>query len=369
MSQADIAADASGGGETPVKAITRKRVILGLVIGTPISAFFLWLAVQGVNWSDVGSALLGANPWLLAAAVITLMTTYLVQAERWRIVARSEGNLRLGRAYSLILASLAVNNVVPGRAGEILRGWWLSRALRRPFSRCLSTVVVDRIADVGALVVALLISLPFVPTPSWLRGLLLVAIPAAAVLLGLIALAWWYTNRSKRGRRRAHLPAEKRSFIGRQVSGFVRGLAGTVSARQVPPIVFWSLLAWLLWAAAAGLVAASLGIALTPAELLFITGVINLGVAIPSTPGFVGTYQWLAVASLALFGIARADGFAFAVLLQAAWFVPVTIIGLVVIARGAASEFRRRPQTRNATSTPAKEVVDPHAGSCPERVP
>lgn len=332
----------------PARVITRKRVIWGLIIGTPISAFFLWLAIQGVSWSDVGSALAGANPWLMAAAVGALMLVYLLQAERWRIVARSEGDLPLRRSYSLILASLAVNNVVPGRAGELLRGWWLSRALRRPFSRCISTVVVDRIADVGALVVALLVSLPFVPKPDWLAALLLVAIPVAAALLGVILLAWWYTHRSARGRRRASLSPEERSFIGRQASGFVRGLAGTVSARQVPAIVLWSLGAWVLWAAAAGLVAASLGITLTPAELLFVTGVINLGVAIPSSPGFVGTYQWLAVASLGLFGISRDDGFAFAVLLQAAWFVPVTIIGLTVIARMAAGTISDR-------GTPADE--------------
>ncbi len=329
-------------GESAPQAITRRRVILGLAIGTPISALFLWLAVQGVSWSDVWSAILGADPWLLAAAVVTLMLTYLVQAERWRVVARNEGRLGLGRAYSLILAALAVNNVVPGRAGEILRGWWLSRLLRRPVSRCLSTVVVDRISDVGALVVALLVSLPFVPKPGWLQGLLLVAVPVTAGLLGLVALAWWYTHRSERGRRRAELPADERPFLGRQASGFVRGLAGTVSARQVVPIALWSLLAWLLWATAAGFVAASLGVSLTPAELLFVTGVIDLGVAIPSTPGFVGTYQWLAVASLGLFGISRDNAFAFAVLLQASWYVPVTIVGLVVVARGALMELGRR---------------------------
>lgn len=332
--------------------LSRRRIILGLAIGTPISAFFLWLAIQGISWSAVGKALAGADLFLVIAAVVVLMVVYLVQAERWRLIARSEGRLELRTAYSLVLASLAVNNVVPGRAGEVLRGWWLSRELNRPFSRCLSTVVVDRISDVGALIVALLISLPFVPTPDWLRNLLVVALPLAVVLFGLIVLAWWYSTRSKRGRRRAELPEDSRSFVGRQLSGFVRGLAGTISARRLPAIILWSMLAWGLWALAAGLIATSLDISLTPAELLFVTGVINLGVAIPSTPGFVGTYQWLGVASLALFGISRDDGFAFAVLLQAAWFVPVTLIGLGLIARGLAKNLGSRMDSDEPALTP-----------------
>ena len=52
------------------------------------------------------------------------------------------------------------------------------------------------------------------------------------------------------------------------------------------------------------------------------TGLVNLGTAVPSSPGFVGTYQWLCVSALGLFGVGRAEAFAFRSLLQAAWFVP-----------------------------------------------
>ena len=54
-------------------------------------------------------------------------------------------------------------------------------------------------------------------------------------------------------------------------------------------------------------------------------GVVNLGVAIPSSPGFVGTYQWLVISTLALYGEGRVDGLAFAV--QACWYIPTTLVG------------------------------------------
>jgi len=75
------------------------------------------------------------------------------------------------------------------------------------------------------------------------------------------------------------------------------------------------------------LVGRSLGIELGPLECVFVTGALNLGVAIPSSPGFVGTYQWLAVASLGVLDVGREEALAFSILLHASWYVPTTVIG------------------------------------------
>jgi uncharacterized membrane protein YbhN (UPF0104 family) len=66
--------------------------------------------------------------------------------------------------------------------------------------------------------------------------------------------------------------------------------------------------------------------------------VINLGVAIPSSPGFIGTYQWLGVSALALFDVPTEEALAFSILMQAVWYVPTLLVGgtlLVVRAVGA----------------------------------
>ena len=71
----------------------------------------------------------------------------------------------------------------------------------------------------------------------------------------------------------------------------------------------------------------SLGVELNPLQCVFITAVVNLGVAIPSSPGFVGTYQWLAVAGLGVVDVARDEALAFSFLLHASWYVPTTLVG------------------------------------------
>ena len=88
--------------------------------------------------------------------------------------------------------------------------------------------------------------------------------------------------------------------------------------------------AWAAWALAAILAARAVGIELTLVEAVFVTAALNLGVAIPSSPGFVGTYQWLGVSALALFGVSEEAGLAFAIVMQAVWYVPTTLVGAVV---------------------------------------
>jgi uncharacterized membrane protein YbhN (UPF0104 family) len=67
--------------------------------------------------------------------------------------------------------------------------------------------------------------------------------------------------------------------------------------------------------------------------LVFVTAVINLGVVIPSSPGFIGTYQWLAVSALGVVGVDGDVAIAFSLLMQAIWFVPTTIVGGAIAMR------------------------------------
>ena len=66
---------------------------------------------------------------------------------------------------------------------------------------------------------------------------------------------------------------------------------------------------------------------------MFVTAVINLGVVIPSSPGFIGTYQWLAVSALGVVGVDGDVAIAFSLLMQAVWYIPTTLVGGVIAIR------------------------------------
>jgi glycosyltransferase 2 family protein len=316
--------------------ISRRSVVIGLLVGVPASAAFLWFAVRGLDPGRVWTNLGNANPLWVAAAVGCMALVYVVQAERWRRIARHTGSAPRRHFLALVISSVAVNNVIPGRPGELLRGYWLGRVTRVPAARALSTVIVDRAADLLALLALLAASFPFVDHPTWVRQLFFATVGLGVLLAAGLGAAWWYAEVSTRGRAREQAGLE-RSRLRRQISGLVRGVAASVSLRDLVPAGLLSIAAWLIWALGVASVAASLGIDLSPLEWVFITAVMNLGVAIPSSPGFVGTYQWLAVAALGLFAVGRDEAFAFSVVMQAVWFVPTTLAGILIALRAGAS--------------------------------
>jgi glycosyltransferase 2 family protein len=86
---------------------------------------------------------------------------------------------------------------------------------------------------------------------------------------------------------------------------------------------------WGIDACNAVLVARALGMSLTlPAALLLLTG-LGLGSALPSTPGYIGIYQFVAVTVLAPFHFSRADALAYVLVLQALGYVVIAFWGLV----------------------------------------
>jgi glycosyltransferase 2 family protein len=300
----------------------RRPVLVGLLAGVPLSGIFLYLAARNLEFGDVLATLGSADPARVALALPLMWAMYALQALRWRRITRREADLPTSRFLRYIVGGLACNNVVPGRLGDVMRIHWLARGGRIPHQRALGTVVVDRASDLLALVVLLAVTAPVAPRPAWLDRVDVVAAVGGLVLLVTLLAA------RRHARRRD--PERSRSRVGTLVSDGLATMAHAVNRRDAPVVAGLSFAAWGMWSASAWLVASSVGISLTLPELLFVAAVVNLGVAIPSSPGFVGTYQWLCVATLGLLAVGAADAFAF--LFHAVWYVPTTLAGLALVA-------------------------------------
>jgi uncharacterized protein (TIRG00374 family) len=319
----------AGSARIGVRSLHR-NLLVGVLLGVPLSLVFLYLAVRGLQPDEVADTLARAEPVRVGLAVVLMSVIYSLQAARWRWIARRAGELPWRVFLRFVVCSVAVNNVVPGRPGELLRGFWLGRALRIPQSRAFSTVVADRSSDVLFLVAAFAVAFPFVPHPSWLRHVFVAAMVLGGIVVAVLAISRWHVGS-------AGLPVRiasrrfRRSWLGRQVSGLLRGAGATVNRRDALMLLLLTSIGWACWALAAWLVASALGIGVSPLELVFLTTVINLGAAIPSSPGFVGTFQWLCVSGMALFGVGQADALAFSIVMQAVWYVPTTVVGLALL--------------------------------------
>lgn len=317
-----------------LKLLRSRAVLVGLVVGVPLSLVFLWLALRNADLGEVREVLAESDVGLALIAVAAMGGVYAGQAVRWRAIARTP-SVSTARFGEMVVSGVAVNNVLPGRVGDLLRARWLQVDARVPAGRALATVFVDRAFDVLALVVFLAISLPFVTSAEWLSR---IAIGGLALLVGLglvLVAARVYTRRRSRERR------ARRSLLRRVARDTVEGLADPIGRMRAVRLAGISLVTWAMWALAAWLVGSAVGVELSLVEVVFVTAVINLGVAIPSSPGFIGTYQWLGVSALALFGVGTEEALAFSILMQAVWYVPTLVVGGVLLARRAIGAMRR----------------------------
>jgi uncharacterized protein (TIRG00374 family) len=302
--------------------MTRSRVLVALG-GIAISAVFLWLAIRDADAAAVRDALEDADIGLVLLAVGVFGIGYLFQALRWQRIANVP-HPGLRRFYEMVLCGLACNNVLPIRIGELLRAGWLSRDAPMPGGRALGTVALDRVCDVVTLTLFLVIGIQAVPTPAWLKRIVIGALLVLVLLAGALIFARWYTRTRDRDRR-------TRSRVRRIVRDTIDMLGEPVGRRRAAVWLGLSLVTWTLGTIALVLVGRSVGIELAPLDAVFVASALALGVAIPSSPGYVGTYQWLGVASLGLLDVPVNEALAFAILMQASWYVPTTLAGGAIL--------------------------------------
>jgi uncharacterized protein (TIRG00374 family) len=304
-------------------------VVAGLALGLPVSGVFLWLAVRGADLGEVRTALADARLAPLALALAAFAAVYGAQAERWRRIAATRA-VGLTGFLEMVISSVACNNVLPGRVGDLLRAGWLARRSGMPSGRALATVVLDRTCDLVLLLVLLLATIFEVTSATWSRRIALGSVVLVLAVGVVLVAARQYARRRARGR------LASRNVLRRVLRDVVEGLAEPMGRRRLGAAILFSAVAWFAYAGAAICAGRSVGFHLGLVDALFVTAVLNLGAAIPSSPGFVGTYQWLGVVALGAAGIGKAQALAFAILLQAVWYVPTTLLGAgSLLARGA----------------------------------
>jgi uncharacterized protein (TIRG00374 family) len=290
------------------------------LFGLGVSALFLWLAIRNADLDAVGDAIAEARPGFVLAAVIVFGATYGFQAARWRRIANAP-QLRLRSFYGMLLGGLACNNVLPVRIGELLRAGWLSRDAPMPGGRAFGSVVLDRACDVVTVAVFFAIGVQAVASAGWLVRLGIGAVLTVIAIALALVLARLYERR--KGSRR---DSPQRRLV-RILLDTVQMLGEPIGRRRAATWIGLTVCTWTLSSVASALVARSVGIELTPLEAVFVTSALALGVAIPSSPGYIGTYQWLGVAALGLLDVPVEQALAFSILLQASWYVPTTLIG------------------------------------------
>lgn len=313
-----------------------------------LSVALLLLAVSRLQWAEVRRALAQSHllPWV-PLAVASYLAGHLLRGVRCRLLLGREALTRL-TATNIVVVGYAVNNLLPARAGELARTAMITERTGRPVAEALTVTVVERLLDGLAIVGLLFFATWLTPLPAgWIRISAWVAMALfAAGLLGVAALvAFPEVFRTLASR----LGGARNQRLVRFTTQVIAGVSALRDARTAVRIAGLSLGIWLLEAGMFLALLPALQLPAAPSTALLAMAVTNLGLLLPSTPGFIGPFHFFCMQTIVALGGPPAPAFAYAVLVHATFFVPITIWGVTALLVYGVEFATLRSLTRAAT--------------------
>lgn len=279
-------------------SVTLGRIIKSkgtiVVGGFIISLLLLVMTAKKINWQLVHDAFTSATwlPWL-PLAVVTYLIGMLLRGLRLKQLVSTEASLTVSTASNIIAVGYATNNILPARLGEFARAGMLAERTGLPYALSLTVTFLERLLD-GLTILSLFVLAIFVtPTDQWLKPAAMVAgllfgcaIPSVLMLAFAPQLS-------------LSLASQLSIPLGRKwhnralalVTQVTRGLSCLRDAPTALSVLATSFLIWIIEGLMFALVMPCFNLPINLVKAIAVMAFTNLGILVPSSPGYIGTYH------------------------------------------------------------------------------
>jgi len=340
--------------DPPNRPRWRRLLLTGVAVA--ITLGLLYWVLRGTSPAEVMAHLRAARPAPLVLAVILATATFVIRTIRWRGLLRTREGAPVSWSplWHATAMGFMANNTLPLRLGELVRPYAASRLSGVPLAAALSSIAAERALDALTLVALLGLGLfraglpadTVVATPIGDIRLDSVVIRAGILCAVIFAGALFVVLLPVTAERLVRLVVPFKRLAEKVVvliEGLRQGFAALGSPARLGAAVFWSAVHWLLNGAAFYVAFGAFGIGVGFAGALVVQGLLTIGIAAPSTPGYFGVFELVVAAALALFGVPADVGVAYGITYHITTFVPITLLGLWSLAR---TGLRVREATR-----------------------
>ncbi|EHJ46814.1 Lysylphosphatidylglycerol synthetase/UPF0104 [Solidesulfovibrio carbinoliphilus subsp. oakridgensis] len=294
---------------------------LALVVGCLVYAFW------GIDFAQLWSTLVRYDDVALVWTTAFSFVGYAVMALRLNFLSGFvAGNWLCFKAF---LMSMAVNNIVPAKLGELAKAFYLRRECRFSLSRSITMVFWERFFDLNAiLAMGLVVAFHF--------KLRMAFVPLAGAVGGIWVALWVVrTYPDFVGRLIAKMPSNRLAeFLAELKLQVLHGVTPTF----LTLLGLYTVVCWICYASSTFLVLLWVAkLSLTWGQVAAVFVISSLGMAMPSSPGALGVFEAAVVFSLGLFGVDQTQALAAGLILHMVQYIPVTVAGLLILAKSGLS--------------------------------
>ncbi len=310
-----------------------RRKMFSVVIGIVISVVLMWLLFRKTDFAGLVAALSNANYYWIIPNVLLIIFTMYQRANRWRFMIRPVKEVPFSKLLAATCIGFMANNVLPLRLGEFVRAYSLAYQDREVSkSASLATIFVERMVfDLVALlaIFGAVVSVATIHIPEEMKTGIYLAIGIA--LIGLMFVLYLALRPDQAGdlltRYLFFLPNRFKEMIKSITVRFSAGLEFMTRLRTASWVGVQTLAIWVVMGISNYFVFLAFGFDLPLDASYFLLVVVSIAILMPSSPGFVGVYHAATVFTLTQYGVEGADARAFALVLHAAQYIPITLMG------------------------------------------
>ena len=307
-----------------------KRSIIGVLISVACLGFIAWR----IDLDEVVKAIASFHWGWLVLGLSSLAFGYAMRIVRWSSLFRAAGaHIPSSRCAAPFLGSIALNNVLPMRLGDVVRALVFPSAIGVDRITATGSLVMERLVDLMTLLVCLVIGLAATSgaqLPEWLIDSAVSLAIAGSIFL---ALLFFFSGALSRrlARRMNPLMTSKRERVLNALHDL---LVGFDAMSRLPVLITLFALSMLVWAGEAGLfwsILRGFGLDASAGAAVVVMAIATLSTLVPSSPGYVGPFHLAAYSAIAMLGGTSAQAASFAVLAHLGVWLPTTLAGALAI--------------------------------------
>lgn len=297
-----------------------------------LAVVLLYFAFKGLDWASFWEVLREGHYEVLLLTLPIGSISYYLRATRWSTLLSFERKISVLSVFWANMAGYMGNLLLPARAGEFIRSAFLSRKSGTSTSYILATALAERVLDALALVLIGSIALLWqngMP-PSILSAMRMMAFVGIFGLMTLIIMPL-QEERMLRLLKVLPLPDSYSQKISLQLTRFLTGMRILQNIPRLLHFLWLTGLIWLIDGIGTVIGVRIISQTLELSQALVFLSALGLSSAIPSAPGYIGVYQFVAVLVLVPFGFTKSEALAYILISQIFGYIMIVLWGLLGI--------------------------------------